>query len=239
MLSKGSPLVSSIEAQKACNEMTSIEQPVDGDTFQIGTETYTTVTILAAINDVLIGVDLLTTLTNIVAAVNGSAGSGTSYGAGTVLNPEMTAELQSSGIKFYAVTAGYSGNFITTTENMTGSTFYNSRPTGGNDKGPQCLSFPRCGIYSDRGVALRAMPVSLLNATAEYAVRAITSALAPDPLSDESGQILLEKTEKVGPITEQKKYQFSESLSAAIKPYPAADKWLSGLVCLPSRVIRG
>lgn len=72
------------------------------------------------------------------------------------------------------------------------------------------------------------MPPKLLKAVCEYAVRALTAILAPDPTVDDSGQKLSEKTETVGPITEALKYQ-PGGTTFVFRPYPSADNLLREL----------
>lgn len=93
----------------------------------------------------------------------------------------------------------------------------------------QALPFPR--------TARGPLPAVLLKATCEYALRAITAPLAPDPTVDTSGGKVLEKKEKVGPIEES--YKYSESGSASLlQAYPAADMLLRGLLAQYRGVIR-
>lgn len=72
------------------------------------------------------------------------------------------------------------------------------------------------------------MPVKLLKAICEYAVRALSAELAPDPTTDVTGQRVQAKTETVGPITESTTYA-QGGLIYSFKPYPAADVLLKGL----------
>ena len=82
---------------------------------------------------------------------------------------------------------------------------------------PQALSFPRLGINADGAV-----PVGVQKAVAEYALRALAAALAPDPETDASGRAVKRVKNKVGPIETEK--EFTDAIGiAAFKPYPAAD----------------
>lgn len=69
--------------------------PTDGDVVTIGGVTYTAKTALSTAptiaNQVLIGASAATFLTNLGAAINGSAGVGTTYSYGTVANPDVVA----------------------------------------------------------------------------------------------------------------------------------------------------
>lgn len=97
----------------------------------------------------------------------------------------------------------------------------------------QALEFPR--------KRWEGMPEALKKATCEYALRAMLAPLAPDPEYDESGRIVIESKEKVGPITEEKKY--SQSFGGGIdwRVYPSADAYMRPLLnaaALGGRVIR-
>lgn len=99
----------------------------------------------------------------------------------------------------------------------------------------QALPFP----WEDYDTGLQAtIPTNLLKATAEYALRALSAALAPDPDVDDTGVQVVEKTEKVGPLEETTKYQVGGQ-QRPFRPYPAADMLLRGLVVSGGRVIRG
>jgi len=65
-----------------------------------------------------------------------------------------------------------------------------------------------------------------MQSAAEYAVRAAIAPLYADPTVDESGRIVQEKYEKVGPLEERTTYLKSNSVGQITKPYPAADRLL-------------
>lgn len=102
-------------------------------------------------------------------------------------------------------------------------------------KSDQALPFPRSGT------GFPTMPVNLLKATCEYAVRAKLGPLAPDLVVDETGRAVAAKTEKVGPIEDAITYATSGPGAelALFKPYPAADMLLRGLLLSNKQVIRG
>lgn len=82
------------------------------------------------------------------------------------------------------------------------------------------------------------MPVNLLKATAEYALRALSAPLAPDPTMDDTGGRVIAKTEKVGPLEESTQYSETAPIQR-FRPYPAADILLKGLVAdTGNRVVR-
>lgn len=97
----------------------------------------------------------------------------------------------------------------------------------------QALEFPRS--YDDPLVA--EMPVKMKQAVAEYALRALSATLAPDPVVSDTGGQVIEKREKLGPLEEATRYAEGVAI-AVIKPYPAADLLLRGLVDNARRTIR-
>lgn len=89
----------------------------------------------------------------------------------------------------------------------------------------QALSWPRSYVYDRRGCLIEGIPVKLKQATFQYAKRALTADLQPDPEVDSTGQLVLEKEEEVGPLKERTKYSES-GLVFITKPFPAADTLL-------------
>ncbi len=106
-------------------------QPAAADTVTVGATSYKFVAALTgAANEVLIGGNLATTLTNLASAVNGSAGAGTTYGVGTAANASATAVANPTSVAFTAKLAGVgtsgqqTGNFITSSVSVaTAGTF--------------------------------------------------------------------------------------------------------------------
>ena len=84
------------------------------------------------------------------------------------------------------------------------------------------------------------VPDQLQKATCEYAVRALTAALAPDPVIGASGIVTVATRKKVGPLeTESEAIQTGPgSTMLYFRPYPAADMLLHGLLYSTNRVIR-
>lgn len=92
---------------------------------------------------------------------------------------------------------------------------------------PQALEWPRVGIYDDQGQEIVGIPERLKRAVAEYAVRALTSPLTPDPVTNQTG-LVKRKREKLGPIEEETEY--TGAPPSNVISYPAADILLRGLV---------
>jgi hypothetical protein len=98
--------------------------PTDTDTVIIGAKTYTFQTVLTNVDgNVLIGASAATALQNLVAAINGTVGTGTEWAAATVKNTQVDAVLSSATrMQVIAITAGSVGNAIATTETLTDAT---------------------------------------------------------------------------------------------------------------------
>lgn len=100
----------------------------------------------------------------------------------------------------------------------------------------QNTRWPRRGC-DNRGRFLDVIPVLLKNAQAEYALRAVTAELTPDPVTDETGGKVIEKSESVGIISETVKYSSGVPIKN-FKPYPAADMLLRDYITLTNRLMR-
>lgn len=83
---------------------------------------------------------------------------------------------------------------------------------------PQALSYPRTGIGWDGAV-----PTGIQRAVCEYALRALSKPLAPDPKVDASGFPVQGSRKKVGPIETETTYVAGVTTPNAFVPYPAAD----------------
>lgn len=91
----------------------------------------------------------------------------------------------------------------------------------------QALSFPRLLLKNKEGKQILGIPDNLKKAVAEYAVRALTIDLMPDPVMTENGYSIKSKMEKVGPLEEKTEYETGSSAPVLIRPYPIADKLIS------------
>jgi len=100
----------------------------------------------------------------------------------------------------------------------------------------QALSWPRSGVLDRDGapIATDALPVRLVRAVFEYAKRALTAELMPDPTVDPN--VKRTKT-TVGPISEEIEYSGGAAIQT-IKPYPTADRWLNELLTPAGGVMR-
>ena len=87
------------------------------ETVTTGTKTYTFQTVLTNVDgNVLIGIDLATSLANLSAAINLGAGSGTVYAAATTANGFVSSTSGATTLVATALLGGTVGNVIATTE---------------------------------------------------------------------------------------------------------------------------
>jgi hypothetical protein len=113
---------------------------------------------------------------------------------------------------------------------------FNWRGTKGTAE--QALEWPRSGAYDDLGRSYTGVPVGLQKAVCEYALRSVTSDLAPDPTYQDTNQLVREKLETVGPITEHVKY--ADGMPAEpFRAYPSADVLLTPLIATKRFWARG
>jgi hypothetical protein len=96
----------------------------------------------------------------------------------------------------------------------------NTLTGGSTSSGQQPLCFPRTVFVG--------IPEVLKMATVEYATRALTDDLMPDPVLDETGNEIRRRFEKVGPIEEEVVYQSSDG--KVYRVYPEADYLLKTLI---------
>lgn len=106
---------------------------LNGETVVLGATTYKFVTALTgAADEVLIGATAATAATNLISAITGGAGIGTTYGTGTVANASATAATGGSGkVNFTALAVGTAGNSIACHGTLTdaGNVFSNTDGT--------------------------------------------------------------------------------------------------------------
>ncbi len=107
--------------------------PADGDTVTLGATVYTFQSTLTPLPyEVLTGISAATALDNLKSAVNATTGSGTTYAAGTIINPLVTATTNTDTTQlFVAKTAGTAGNAIASTETSAHLAFGTATLIGG------------------------------------------------------------------------------------------------------------
>lgn len=212
-------------------------QPTNGETVTLGLKTYRFVAALAQENDVLIGTTVAESVANLAGAI-GATGLGTTVHEDTQPNYEAAAIDQAPALAAYARTQGENGNLVAWSTTVVASTISGSGTLeDGLDQGEQPLSFPRVGLYTRDGTAVVGVPLKVRQATAEYAERALSATLAPDPTVDATLVPVLAKREKVGPIEEETTYAIG-GLPVLIKPYPAADRLLADYVSSAGGAVR-
>lgn len=118
----------------AANTLTLSGNAVAAEQVIIGNVTYSFRTVLVAAYDVLIGATASDTLDHLIAAINGAAGSGSTYGTGTVAHPDVTAAAGAGDTMVVtAKTAGAAGSLIETSETLTAGNFTYDNMYGGAD----------------------------------------------------------------------------------------------------------
>lgn len=217
-------------------------QPTASQTLTLGDQVYTFVSSLTTLgaNEVLIGATTDDTVTNLINAINGGDGNGTTRSSILPSNSSASAALLTGSTTIIRLTSrqgGVSGNSTVlseTADNVAITTAF----VNGLDGGRQALEFPRQQLYDRRGDLVEGIPLNLKYATAEYAVRARSASLYRDPTVDDRGRAVTEKFEKVGPIEERTVYEDGAALSQLLKPYPAADRLMAEYLTPPGGVSR-
>lgn len=95
----------------------------------------------------------------------------------------------------------------------------------------QTTEWPRYAAWGKGRQLVTGIPLAVKRATCEYALRALTTDLNPDPERDASGQVVQSKSSAVGSVKEQVDYVTGGAL--VMPKYPAADALLAraGLLC--------
>lgn len=209
------------------------ENPSEGDTLTIGSVTYTFTASPAVYTDIEIGDLLADTLEALVVAIGGTA-------TGATAHPLAGATVALDGrLAVYALATGLDGNSIATGQTGDWGSWNFATLTGGNYLGmPQGLSFPRDDLYLMDGTQVVGIPHDVKVCQFEYAVRALTATLAPDPTQDASGRIVIEETKKIGPIEKSVKFAEGAVLENAFKSYPMADVLMGKYLGFGRRVTR-
>lgn len=210
--------------------------PSNSETITIGEVTYTFVTTLAEFgsNEVLIGATVADTATNLVAAIGATSTlAGTGFSTSQQYNTSAVAAIKSGTtdeIVLTAINPGLAGNDIPLSDTAAGITL--TAFANGAEAGSQPLEFPRKGLVDASGRLITGIPDKLRQATAEYAVRSASASasLFRDPTVDDTGRAVLESDKRAGPLVKRVRYEEGGGLATLIKPFPAADKLLSGYV---------
>jgi hypothetical protein len=117
---------------RATGVLTTTSTFSNGETVTIGTKTYLFETVLTNVDGhVLIGGSVAASLSNLAAAINLGAGSGTLYAAATTANTDVYATSNATTLTLFALTAGTAGNSIATTETAANASFGAATLLGG------------------------------------------------------------------------------------------------------------
>lgn len=189
-------------------------QPIATNTITIGSVTLTFVAATPGAGEVEIGASLAVTIGNVLTAL--------------ASHPDVNAETAgSTSIIVRNKLAGEQPDILCSVSSNHIEWDYN-KLIGGIDSAEQMLEWPRVNAVSRVGVPFIGIPEKLRQATVEYAFRAISGSLMPDPVVGDTGQDIRRQFEKVGPIETEVAY--SASVKQIFKKYPEADRLLSELI---------
>jgi len=189
------------------------DQPSEGDTVTVGTATATFREEATEDNEAEIGDTLAETLSNLGVALQNASEDGDGE-----LEYTLLPDPDSASLTIYV----YKDGIAASTTASNGSI---DSTSSGHSYHQQPLEFPRATLYDRDGNLVEGVPDRLMEATCEYAYRANSAALAPDPTVDATGVRVKGTRKKVGPIETETQYAENASVST-IKPYPAADRLL-------------
>jgi len=202
------------------------DQPSDGDTVTVGTGVATFKTTATQDTHAEIGDTLIDTLSNLAGAL--AAADPDTDG---VIQSTLLANPDTAALTVFTTRDG-----VATTESCENGSFDNTT-TSGRSYHQQPLEFPRLYLYDKAGNLVEGIPDRLREATFEYAYRANSADLAPDPTVDATGLQVTGNQTKVGPIETDIKYAENSTIRIT-KPYPAADRLLQEYVTGGNVVIR-
>lgn len=93
----------------------------------------------------------------------------------------------------------------------------------------QALEWPRTHVWDEFGTLRAGVPREIRMACAEYALRALSDSLAPDPVLSANGRIVRKLERVEGAVTEETEYAPGFA-APELRPYPLADAMLARLV---------
>lgn len=209
-------------AVAASNYLNFSAQPTNNDTVTIGSVTLTFVSTTPGAGEVEIGASISATITNLLAAL--------------ASHPDVDAESAGSvSIIVRNKLTGVQDDILCSVDSN--NLFWDyTKLVGGMDATEQVLEWPRVGAYSRAGTAFTGIPEKLRQATVEYASRAVSAKLMPDPVVGDTGQDIRRQFEKVGPIETETAY--SAAVKQVFKKYPEADRLLLELTTSGGGVYR-
>lgn len=93
----------------------------------------------------------------------------------------------------------------------------------------QSMEFPRSGAVYRDGRSVLGVPPEIEQATYEYALRSMASALAPDPSYSSTGQTVASTSKRLGPMSKSETYA-NAGAPVIRRRYPLADQLLRELI---------
>lgn len=111
-------------------------------------------------------------------------------------------------------------------------TVFGARFIGTKKTTTQALSWPRLyAVARDNSeLADDAVPSTLVRACCQYALRAKSGPLMPDPLVSAEGYNVVTSRKKVGPIEKEFRVMGSSGTPILVRSYPAADALITSLL---------
>lgn len=227
------------EAVAATGEVTLGAAPTADDTVSIAGKTYKFVASPASANDVKIGSGT-EYIANLVAAINGASGAGTTYGTGTVANAYVSAAAGSGKVTLTAKTAGAIGNAIGLSASFTSASNEVVAFSGGVDGGSNVI-IGRAFTSTEEGKAItggEGVFVGILVSPKEHALTGV----AGNPLGatltlrDGNGSLatmghIIVRVAKAVTIEQQAEYNKLTGQLAGVNAGSSAD---SGYVLIPN-----
>lgn len=193
------------------NMLSFISEPLPNHEIVIGSVTYTFVVTAVNPQDVVIGASTVETMTNFVTALS--------------TNTDVIGELLEPNIVIVRNRLAGEQDEITCSSSNTFSLVWDyDQLIGGLAGTEQNLEWPRLNVYTRNNTLISGIPEKLRQATVEYASRALTEKLMPDPVTGDTGQEIRRTFEKVGPIETETAY--SQTVRQIFKKYPEADRLL-------------
>lgn len=199
--------------------------PQEDDTLTVGAVVYTFKNTPTAPQEVLIGSTIEDSVLEMVNALNTDT---------TIMATNIDENVDT--LIIYHRLVGEQPEVLTSTSDNSRLVWDYPMLIGGANSIEQILEFPRDNLFSRYGNQIKGIPDKLRQATVEYASRALSSGLMPDPETSATGQEVRRVFEKVGPIESEVAY--SSAVSQIFKKFPEADKLLVDLISSNGGVIR-
>lgn len=190
--------------------------PIAAETVTFGGNTYTFVVTPVLDTDVEIGEDIIDSLGKLARVISLKD---TDDFAGSRLIDEDAVS-----VALFAVKDG-----VVTTEALASGSF-DAVTTAGKSVKQQLLEFPRIRLRDAAHQPVIGIPEKLKQATCEYAFRADSTTLAPDPTVEPSGRLLTKDNLVIGPITIETEFAEEIGTVTITKSYPTADRLLKEFI---------